>query len=38
MKKFIIVLIVLVIGYGALVLYYLRDCKKGKKERGEDNG
>ena len=30
MRKFIIVLIVLVIGYGALVLYYLNDCRKRK--------
>lgn len=30
MRKFIIVLIVLVIGYGALVLHYLHDCRKTK--------
>lgn len=37
MVKFIIVLAILFVGYGALVLYYLRDCKKRKKERGEDD-
>ena len=37
MAKFIIVLAVLIIGYGALVVYYLNDCKKSKKERGEDD-
>ena len=30
MRKLIIVLIVLIIGYGALVLYYLHDCRKKK--------
>ncbi len=38
MAKFMIVLAVLIIGYGALVLYYLHDCRKAKKERGEDDG
>lgn len=30
MSKFIIVLIVLIIGYGAVVLHYLHDCRSGK--------
>lgn len=30
MSKFIIVLIILVIGYGAVVLHYLHDCRRGK--------
>lgn len=41
MRKLIIVLIVLIIGYGAVVLHYLHDCRKGKyinkAERREDN-
>ena len=36
--EFMIILAILVIGYGALVLHYLHDCKKTKKERGEDDG
>lgn len=43
MRKLIIVLIVLIIGYGAVVLHYLHDCRKVKyiekdTGRGEDNG
>lgn len=30
MRKIIIVLAILIIGYGALVLYYLHDCRRGK--------
>lgn len=30
MRKLIIVLIVLIIGYGAVVLHYLHDCRSGK--------
>ena len=30
MAKFIIVLAILVVGYGALVLHYLHDCRKAK--------
>lgn len=38
MAKFIIVLAILFIGYGALALYFRHDCKKNDIERGEDNG
>lgn len=38
MAKFIIVLAMLIIGYGALALYFRHDCGKAKKERGEDDG
>ena len=39
MSKLIIVLIVLIIGYGAVVLHYLHDCRKAKyieKDIGRD--
>lgn len=38
MAEFIIVLAILFIGYGALALYFLHDCRKAKKERCEDDG
>ena len=38
MAEFIIVLAILIIGYGALALYFRHECKKAKKERGEDDG
>ena len=30
MRKIIIVLAILIIGYGAVVLHYLHDCRKAK--------
>ena len=30
MRKIIIVLAILIIGYGAVVLHYLHDCRSGK--------
>ena len=30
MRKIIIVLAILIIGYGAVVLHYLHDCRRGK--------
>ena len=38
MKELAIVLVVLIIGYGALALYFRHECRKAKKERGEDDG
>ena len=38
MKEFIITLAILVAGYTALGLYFRHECKKAKKERGEDDG
>lgn len=38
MAEFIIVLAILVVGYGALALYFRHDCKKKDIGRGEDDG
>ena len=37
MKELAIVLVVLIIGYGALALYFRHECRKAKKERGEND-
>lgn len=38
MKELAIVLTILIVGYTALGLYFRHECKKAKKERGEDDG
>ena len=38
MREFIIVIAILIVGYSALALYFRHECKKAKKERGEDDG
>ena len=38
MKALAIILVILIVGYGVLGMYFRHECRKAKKERGEDDG